>query len=290
MYWALGRSIVDRKIEKSPVFYQSLSRDLLAVAPEAKLLTASSLCLAEQFFLTYQNAVMDDLSLMQDLKHLTWPHHRVILQHCRTDIAQAVALVRQVIAQNWNVRALWNRLTGADGQPEWAECSLKSDLMCNSYALEYFGIREEHNNFCIKEALKEKVIDALLKVRQGWAFVGKNVCLTVGNAELSLDLLFYLLKRRCYTVVSVSSAEFDEGSWGLLGTQVVAVNHLVRDKTRDGLTQGLMVCRSQDTQMAQYAWEAGREPLSVMEFDDTALQTEEIEDYMPAIEELEKHL
>lgn len=290
MYWNFGQAIADRKTEKSLAFYRTLSRDLLAAAPAAKLLTASSLQFAEQFFLTYRTAVTDDLSLMQDLKHLTWLHHRVILRHCRTDTEQTVAWVRQVISQNLSVRVLRDRLMGTQESPVAEECSLTSDLLCNSYALEYLGIREEHNDFCVREALKTKVIDALLKARQGWAFVGKDVCLTVGKTELWLDLLFYQLKRRCYTVALVLPTAFDASSWGLLGTQVAAVDHQMRDPQRDEATQGLLVCRSQEAETVQYAREAGSEALSVMEFDDAALKTEEIDGYLPTIEEVEKLL
>ncbi len=288
MYWELGKAITERKGERSQAFYRQLSRDMQQAAPKAKLLTESSLRFAAQFYAVYQQAVAANDCLMRDLKRLTWLHHRMILQHCRNETDKAINLVRCVISRQWGTETLKRVLDGKAVDVELInKCTLDDEMMCNSHNLEYLGIRKEHNEKCVKEALKSKVVRALLEEKQGWAFVGRDICLPVGKTELWLDLLFYHLKRSCYVVVSVSPAAFDFGSWGLLGTQVAAVNHRLREKGRDGESQGMFVCRSKDECWVQYALETGSQHMRVSVFDGAAFLPEEAPGYAPSIEELE---
>lgn len=68
----------------------------------------------------------------------------------------------------------------------------------------------------------------MLELGTGFAFVGSQVPLQVGEDTLYPDLLFYHLELRCYVVVELKITKFKAEHLGQLGVYVSAVNHIKR--------------------------------------------------------------
>ncbi len=74
----------------------------------------------------------------------------------------------------------------------------------------------------------EKVQSFLLELGTGFAYMGREVRIKVGNKEKFIDLLFYNTRVHCYVVVEIKAGEFDSENMGQLGTYVVVVNHQIK--------------------------------------------------------------
>lgn len=105
-----------------------------------------------------------------------------------------------------------------------------------------------------------------------------------------IDLLFYNLNIRCYVVVEVKIEEFDSSDIGQLGTYVTAVNHILKKDGIDNPTIGLLICKSKDSLLAQYALESSSQPLGISEYELSRLYPAEVEGTMPSIKEIEAKL
>jgi hypothetical protein len=68
---------------------------------------------------------------------------------------------------------------------------------------------------------------------------------------------------------------------------VVACNHILREKGKDNPTIGLLICKSKDATLAQYALESSTQPIGISEYELEHFYPEKIEGIMPTIEELE---
>ena len=126
-------------------------------------------------------------------------------------------------------------------------------------------------------------------MEQGFAYVGKQVPLEVGDETLFADLLFYHLELRCYVVVELKTSKFKGEYLGQLGLYVSAVNHL-KKKAADNATVGLLICKTKNDVIAQYALESTNQPIGISSYELSSLIPTEIQSQLPTIEEIEKSL
>ena len=123
----------------------------------------------------------------------------------------------------------------------------------------------------------------------GFAFVGREYRLLVGETEQWVDLLFYHFRLRCFVVIEVKVVPFEPAFVGQLGTYVAAVNHILRGDG-DQPTVGLLVCKTKDDVLAQYALEGSSQPIGISDYELAGLMPEGFESSMPTIEEIEAEL
>ena len=128
----------------------------------------------------------------------------------------------------------------------------------------------------------------MIELGTGFAYVGREYRLQIGETEKFIDLLFYNIKLRCYVVIEVKVEKFDSKDIGQLGSYVVAANHMLREEGKDNPTIGLLICKSKDNTLAQYALESTSQPIGISEYDLEKFYPEKVEGTIPTIEEIEK--
>lgn len=166
------------------------------------------------------------------------------------------------------------------------QSELAQDITRDPYNFDFLTIREKYDEKELKNALMDKVENFLMELGTGFAFMGREVRLEVGNKEKYLDMLFYNTRQHCYVVVEVKAVDFDSSFAGQLGTYVVAVNHQIKTEL-DNPTIGLLICKGMDRVEAQYALESTSQPLGVSSYELSRLIPEEFKGSMPTIEEIE---
>lgn len=108
--------------------------------------------------------------------------------------------------------------------------------------------------------------------------------------EKFIDLLFYNLNLSCYVAVEIKIGEFDFPDMGQIQGYVVAVNHQLRKPERDNPTIGILICKSKNNTLAQYALEGSNLPIAISEYDLQKLYPANVEGTIPTIEEIENKL
>ena len=124
---------------------------------------------------------------------------------------------------------------------------------------------------------------------KGFAFVGREYRLVVGKTEQFIDMLFYNIPNHCYVVVEVKVRDFEPGDMGQLGTYIGAVDGILKGEG-DNQTVGLLICRTKDNVLAQYAVNMINAPIGISEYELTNVMPEEFKSSMPTIEEIENEL
>lgn len=92
------------------------------------------------------------------------------------------------------------------------------------------AITNKYNEKELKEALVDNITRFLLELGEGFAFVGKEYRLLVGETEFFIDLLFYNIKIHAYVVIEVKITKFNRGDLGQLSTYASSVNHILKGK------------------------------------------------------------
>ena len=167
---------------------------------------------------------------------------------------------------------------------------LAQELTKDPYNFAFAGVTTRHNETQLKEALLANITNFLIELGTGFAYVGKEYRLLIGETEKFIDLLFYNIKLRCYVVIEVKIDRFDSRDIGQLGTYVTAANHLLREEGRDNPTIGLLICRSKDNTLAKYALESSSQPIGISEYELEKFYPEKIEGTIPTIKEIEAKL
>lgn len=159
----------------------------------------------------------------------------------------------------------------------------------DSFLNDFLILRERYDEKELKDALIEKVNNFLMELGTGFAYMGREVRIEVGDTEKFIDMLFYNTQRHCYVVVEIKTGKFDSSYAGQLGTYVVAVNHQMKTEA-DNPTLGLLICKDMDKVEAQYALESTSQPLGISSYELSKLIPEEFKGSMPTIEEIEAEL
>ncbi len=231
-----------------------------------------------------------------------WGHHKYIMDKCQGNTDKALFYVRQTVENGWSRAVLLNWLDANLYERQGKAINnfnmtlpavtsdLAREMTKDPYDFAFVGITGKYNERKLKDALLHNMTDFLVELGTGFAYVGKEYRLQIGETENFIDLLFYNLQLRCYVVIEVKIDKFDSRDTGQLGTYVTAVNHILRDPEKDNPTIGLLVCKSKDNTLAQYALESSNQPLGISEYELQQLYPTNVEGTIPTIAEIENVL
>jgi len=241
-------------------------------------------------------------AIMCDLFSVPWGHHRFIIDKCKGDSQKALFYVHQTVVNGWSRNMLLNfldtdlyerqgkALTNFTKTLPEETSDLAQELTKDPYDFAFTGITGRYNERLLKDALLDNITRFLVELGTGFAYVGKEYRLQVGEREQFIDLLFYNLNLSCYVVVEVKIGKFEFADVGQLGGYVVSCNHILRKEGRDNPTIGLLICKEKDRIQAQYALESSSQPLGISEYELEKFYPEKLEGTIPTIKEIEEKL
>lgn len=237
-----------------------------------------------------------------DIFSIPWGHHKLLIDKFREEPRKALFYAHESLENGWSRDTLLNfidsdlyarqgkALTNFKKTLPAETSDLAQELTKDPYDFAFTGITEKYNERKLKDALLDNITKFLLELGTGFAYVGKEYRLQIGDKERFIDLLFYNLNLSCYVVVEVKIGEFDFADAGQLSGYVVSCNHILRKEGRDNPTIGLLVCKQKDNLIAQYALEASSQPLGISEYELAKLYPENVDGTIPTIEEIEEKL
>ena len=240
--------------------------------------------------------------IMQDLFSVPWGHQMLLIDKCSDDVIKALFYVQQVVENGWSRNFLHNYIDSSLYERQGKALSnftrtlpevgsdLAQEITRDPYNFAFTGITKPYNERILKDALLNNITKFLTELGTGFAYVGKEYRLQIGEKENFIDLLFYNLNLSCYIVLEVKIGSFTFADVGQLGGYVVACNHLLRKEGRDNPTIGLLICKEKDRIQAQYALESSSQPIAISEYDLEKFYPEKLEGTMPTIEEWEAKL
>lgn len=312
-YWSLGRDIVNTKAEQQwgTKFLQNLSKDLKCAMPDATCFSETNLKYMKYFYEMYEDFCpqLEDNSnekrpqagdkLKIDIFSLPWGHHKLLIDKLKNNTDAAFFYIRKTLENGWSRDVLLNYLSTDLYKREGKALSnfnstlpletsdLAQELTRDPYSFAFTGLTGTFNEKVLKEALLNNITQFLLELGTGFAYIGKEYKLQIDVKEKYIDLLFYNLNLSCYVVVEVKIGEFDFQDIGQLQGYVVAVNHLLRKEERDNPTIGIIICKSKNNTLAQYALEGSNLPIAISEYDLQRLYPTEVEGTIPTIAQIE---
>lgn len=306
-YYELGRDMSEKKAEVrwGSKFFASLSRDLMTQNPGATCFSPTNLLYMRNFYRLYSNFLEITQQLAEQIRNLIfsvpWGHHMYLIDKCSDNPTEALFYARETVKHGWSRSVLMN-MYGTDlferqgkGDTNFVktlpsqESDLAQEITRDPYCFGFTQLCEPYNERVLKDALITNIEKFLLELGTGFAYMGREYRLEVGQTEQFMDMLFYNVRLRCYVVVEVKTTKFEPSHIGQLGSYMVAADHLLRNPG-DNKTIGLLICKSKDRIEAQYALESSSQPISISEYELEKFYPEKLEGTIPSIEEIERKL
>ena len=301
-YFNLGKDIHDSSFKKTygDAFYDVLSKELTSITKDSKGFSPRSLRYMDRFYILYKDESKILPQLVAQLSFVPWGHHRFIIDKCR-DSKTALFYINETIKNNWSRAVLlhfmdtnlYERQGKALNNFETTLPTIGKDLANqitkDPYIFDFLECRDDYDEKELKDALMINIQKYLLELGTGFAFVGRECRLDVGDSELFVDLLFYNIKVHAYVVIEVKTTNFKPEFIGQLGTYTVAVDHILKSD-RDDKTIGLLVCKYKNEVLARYSLESSNQPIGVSSFELSKLIPEDYKSSLPTIEEIENEL
>ncbi len=298
LYWQIGRDILARQAEQGwgAKVIERLAHDLRTAFPDMKGFSRANLMYMRAFAEAWPEAEIVQRAVGQ----LPWGHNLVLLTRLK-DPALRLAYAQRAIQHGWSPNVLnihietqrieheGRAVTYCAAQLPAPHSDLARESLKDPYRLDFLGLSKDAEERAIEAALVRHITQFLLELGAGFAFVGRQVHIEVGGDDFFIDLLFDHLKLRCYVVVELKAGPFKPEHTGQLSFYLSAVDAQVKNP-EDNPTVGLLLCKSQNRVVAEYALRDSNKPIGVAEYQLVAALPADLQTNLPSIEQIEREL
>ena len=300
LYWDIGRVILNRQNQQGwgAKIIDRLSEDLKQAFPEMNGFSPRNLKYMRKFAQQWPEREI----VQRVAAQIPWRSNQLLLD--KLDHEEKRRWYAEQTSQNgWSrdilAMQIESRLHERQGKavnnfslalpPDDSDMAVQ--IFKDPYLFDFLGTAGTRKEREVEQALIDHVQQFLLELGSGFAFVGRQVLLEVGDQDFRLDLLFYHLKLRCYVVIELKAVPFDPAFAGTLNLYLSAVDDLLRHPD-DKPTIGLLLCKSKNDVVVEYALDGYRRPIGVAQWETQLTQSlpEEMKGSLPSIEEIEAEL
>ena len=297
MYWQIGK-IISSNIKWGNKFVDTLVIDLKSEFPNIQGFSARNLRNMRKFYDEYSN-----FEILQTLSaKLTWSHNILLINKVK-DKKIREWYMQETIRNGWSYNILENNIKYKlyDRQAVAEKISnfkntlpnIQSDLalqtMKDPYIFDFISLKGKLKELEIENEMIDRIRNVLIELGNGFAFVGNQYKITVGDKDYFIDLLFYHLQLKCYIVVELKVREFEPVDVGQLNFYLSAVDELVKGE-EDNPSIGLLLCKNRDKFTAEYSLRDINKPIGVSQYKLFEDIPEYLQRKLPKVEDIEVHI
>ena len=314
-YWGLGADIVGKQKDSiwGSGFLKQLSLDLAKEFPTIKGFSLANLQYVRRWHLFYVEKISNNGTacstiekrhepqfveqLVPQLVKIPWGHNLVIISKCQS-LDEALFYVQKTLDNNWSRAVLTHQIesrlhiregkaiTNFSQTLPTPQSDLAQQIIKDPYTFDFLTLTEDYNERELEQGLIRHITKFLIELGAGFAYVGKQVLLQVGERDFYLDLIFYHTRLHCYVVIELKTGDFEPEFAGKLNFYIKAVDEQFRQEG-DNDTIGILLCKNKDKIVVEYALSDINKPMGVSEYQLTQALPDNLKSSLPSIEEIE---
>jgi len=310
LYFNIGKSIFIKQQELGwgAKVIDNLSSDIKVAFPQLGGFSVRNIKLMVQFYNEYHElqigqppvAQLENEKMSLLVAQIPWTHNIILIQKIK-DIELRYWYMSKIIENGWSKDVLSLMIKNEVHKREAKLVSNfknilpsnTSDLVQQSfkdpYIFDFLTISEPFRERELESNLCEHMEKFLIELGSGFAFVGRQYKLEVGDSDFYIDLLFYHLKLRCYVVVELKKGKFKPEYSGQVNFYCSAIDETLVHKS-DNPTIGLILCQEKDEIVAEYSLKNMSQPIGISQYELTEVLPKEFESSLPTIEMIENEL
>jgi predicted nuclease of restriction endonuclease-like (RecB) superfamily len=300
LYWEIGQSVLEKQTSQGwgAKIIDRLAVDLREAFPEMKGFSPRNI----KYMRAFAAAWRDREIVQQTVAQLSWRQNIALLEKLKT-ADERLWYAAKTLENGWsrNILAIQiecranqrfgkaqNNFSATLPPPD---SDMAVQIFKDPYLFDFLGTDAPRREAELERGLMEHIQKFLLELGQGFAFVGRQVHLELGDEDFYLDLLFYHLKVRRYVVIELKARKFEPGDGAKLGMYMTAVDRLLSHPD-DKQTIGLLLVKEKNRVLVEYALAGTTKPISVAEWETQLTRSlpDELKGSLPSIEEIEAEL
>ncbi len=299
MYWQIGKTLIAKTNSTNwgEKLIDQISHDLQKEFPEMRGFSKTNL----KYMRLLAHLYSDDIS-QYSIDQLPWGHLMVLTRikdanerhwYIVQDIEHRwsrIMLEKQIRSNLYKRQAIPTEKTSnyLARLPD-PQSNLAHELLKNPYNFDCLGLHDEAHEREIEDASIRHITKFLLELGKGFAFIGRQVPIQVSENDYFIDMLFYHTQLHCYVVCEIKAVAFKPEHAGQLNFYLSAVDDLFRNE-HDNPSIGLLLCKSKDKVVAEYALRNIEKPIGVSEYWLTKAIPDDLKISLPTIQEIEHEL
>jgi predicted nuclease of restriction endonuclease-like (RecB) superfamily len=319
LYWDIGALIDSRQAQEGwgAAVIPRLARDLHNELPEEKGFSERNIKRMLAFYREYPDLQFVPQPVAQSqseqkgpqaaalfpwelVRSLPWGHHAELMAKVK-DRPTRQWYMQAAVTNGWSRTILVMQIESAahhrqgKGISNFAlrlptpESDLVQQTLKDPYLFDFLTLEAGFHERELETGLIAHLEKFLLELGQGFAFVGRQYRLDIGEKDFYIDLLFYHLKLRCYVVIDLKRGDFKPEYAGKMNFYCNVVDDQLRH-TSDQPTIGLILCQQPNRVLAEYALRGMEKPIGVSSYELTRALPAELESRLPSIEQIEREL
>ena len=245
-------------------------------------------------------SVQQVVKLNNVLVSIPWGHHIAIFNTLK-DPKEALFYLQQTIENNWSraililqmeqdlYRRQGKAITNFQQTLPEKQALMAEQIMKDPYNFGFLTLEPKVHELDVERQLTEHITKFLLELGKGFAFIGRQYPLQVGDKDYRIDLLFYHIRLRCFVVVDLKVVEFEPEFAGKMNFYLSVVDNQIKT-VDDQPSIGIILCKNKNKLEVEYALQGMSKPIGVSEFTVTQALPAELKSTLPTVEEFENEL
>jgi predicted nuclease of restriction endonuclease-like (RecB) superfamily len=237
LYWQMGRDITEkmRLHGWGAKTVDRLAADLKKAFPGVQGFSARNL----RYMRSFADAWPDEAILQAPLAKLTW-YHNIALIEKLPDREIRLWYAKKALEHGWSRNVLVHQIESqlhtrqgkaitnfADTLPS-PQSDLAQQVLKDPYNFDFLMLHDEAVERDMEHGLLRCLRDFLLELGAGFAFVGSQYHLDIGDQDFYIDLLFYHTRLHCYVVIDLKMRDFLPEDAGKMSFYLAAADDLLR--------------------------------------------------------------
>jgi predicted nuclease of restriction endonuclease-like (RecB) superfamily len=298
-YWKLGQMITEKQTQTvwGSKFLEQLSHDLRVEFPGTSGFSVRNLKYMRRFAQLYP--VIGQRPVAQ----LPWGHIIVLMEQVQDPEARewyANNTLKNGIARSTLVIQIEQDLYDRQGKnahkvTNFAErlpspqSDLAIQLFKDPYDFRFLPVTEEAKELEIENSMVANLRKLFIELGTGFAYMGHQYKITVGDDDYFLDMLFYNVHLSCYFVIEIKTTPVKPEHIGKLNFYLAVVDDFLR-KPNDNPTIGLLLCKKHNKLVAEYSLKRTDGAIGIAEYRLSHKLPQELKESLPDLDLLEAKL
>ncbi|MEQ8189330.1 MAG: PDDEXK nuclease domain-containing protein [Candidatus Eremiobacterota bacterium] len=300
LYWDIGRLILQKQDEEGwgTKVIDRLSYDLREAFPDMKGFSPRNL----KYMRSLAGAWSDRSIVQRVVAQIPWRSNIALLDKLKSS-EERLWYAERTLEFGWSqpvlIVQIESRLHERTGKAVTnfpatmppADSDMAVQIFKDPYVFDFLGTGDFRRETELEQQLINHIQKFLLELGAGFAFVGRQVHLELGDSDFYLDLLFYHLKLRCYVVIELKAGKLEPGHISQLGMYLNVVDDVMRHPD-DKPSIGLLLVKQKNKLVAEYALRGYNKPMGIAEWETQITRSlpEDLKPSLPSIEEIEREL
>ena len=296
LYFNIGKKISQKQKESKwgDDLIGKIEKDLKQEFSNIKGFSRRNLIYMKKMYTFFEEEIMP-----QAVAQIPWGHIRLILDKIKHK-EEALFYVKETIEHGWSRVVLehqielnlyqrkGNLVSNFQNTIKKEEINLIQNSFKENYILDFLDLKEDFKERDLEDALITNISNFLIELGKGFAFVGRQKKITIGGDEFFIDLLFYNYVLKRFIVIEIKTSKFKPEHLGQISFYINAIDKDIKGE-HDKETIGLLICKSKNKTVVEYALSNNKKPLGVAEYYLKDFPVE-IKNYLPSERDLEEVL